>query len=71
MKKLAIFVIIYVFGGISGITYNYFTAGASYRARIVAMQNELNAKNDKLDKCTSALIEGMHPTPPAGTMNPK
>jgi len=71
MKKLAIFVIIYVLGGISGITYYHFTGGASYRTRIVALQNELNAKNDKLDKCTTALIEGMHPTPPAGATNPK
>ncbi len=71
MKKLAIVVLIYVLGGISGVAYYYFTGGASDRARITALQNELNAKNDKLDKCTTALIEGMHPNTPSGATNPK
>jgi hypothetical protein len=68
MKRIAIFVLIFVLGGISGIVVQYATSGAADRARIAALEGELKSRNDKLDKCTDALINlqtsAPHATPP-------
>ena len=73
MKRILIWVVIYLLGAVSGVLYNFTTSGAKDRSRIVALENEVNAKNEKLDKCTSALIEGLRPNtpPPATAPTPK
>ena len=38
------------------------TTGAVDRARIAALDGTLKERNEKLEKCTTALIEGLHPT---------
>lgn len=60
MKKMLMFVLIYVLGGISGVVLQYQTSGAADRARMAALEDELKSRNDKLDRCTDALINGLH-----------
>lgn len=62
MKKILIFVLIYILGGISGMVVQYQTSGATDRARIAALEDELKSRNDKLEKCTDALINSLHPS---------
>jgi hypothetical protein len=62
MKRIGVLVLIYVVGMISGVVYHSATTGAADRARIAALDGALKERNEKLDKCTSALIEGLHPT---------
>ena len=62
MKRIGVLVLIYVLGGISGAVYHSMTAGAADRARIAALDGTLRERNEKLEKCTTALIEGLHPT---------
>jgi hypothetical protein len=62
MKKMGILVLIYLLGGISGAVYHSMTTGAADRARIAALDGTLKERNEKLEKCTTALIEGLHPT---------
>ena len=38
------------------------TTGAVDRARIAALDSTLKERNEKLEKCTTALIEGLQPT---------
>lgn len=62
MRKLAIVVLVYIIGGISGVIFHSMTSGAEDRLRIAVLESELKTRNDKLDKCTDALINGSHPT---------
>ena len=62
MKRIGILVLVYVVGGISGVVYHSMTTGAADRARIAALDGTLKERNEKLEKCTTALIEGLHPT---------
>jgi uncharacterized ion transporter superfamily protein YfcC len=62
MKRIGILVLIYVVGGISGVVYHSMTTGAVDRARIASLDAELKARDEKLEKCTTVLIEGLHPT---------
>jgi len=62
MKRIGILVLMYVVGGISGVVYHSTTTGAVDRARIAALDGVLEERNEKLEKCTTALIEGLHPT---------
>ena len=62
MKRIGILVLMYVVGGISGVVYHSTTTGAVDRARIAALDGMLKERNEKLEKCTTALIEGLHPT---------
>ena len=62
MKRIGILVLMYVVGGISGVVYHSTTTGAVDRARIAALDGALKERNEKLDKCTTALIEGLRPT---------
>ena len=62
MKKMGILVLVYLLGGISGAVYHSMTTGAVDRARIAALDGMLKERNEKLEKCTTALIEGLHPT---------
>ncbi len=62
MKRIGILVLMYVVGGVSGVVYHTMTTGAADRARIAALDGALTERNEKLDKCTTALIEGLHPT---------
>jgi len=74
MKRMMSFLLVFVLGGIAGIALQYWTSGAVNRARIAALEDELKSRNDKLDKCTDVLINGMHsnaPAPPAATGGPK
>jgi hypothetical protein len=76
MKRLLIFGLIYIIGGCSGVIFYSLTSGAADRGRIAALESELRSRNDRLDKCTDALINGLHPnapqTPaPATATNPK
>lgn len=70
MKRILIWVVIYLLGAVSGVLYNLTTSGAKDRSRIVALENELSAKNEKLDKCTSSLIEQTRPNVPPPTPVP-
>ncbi len=76
MKRLAILGLVYVIGGISGVIFQSVTSGAEDRGRIAVLESELKSRNDKLDKCTEALINGLHPNAPqtaapATTTSPK
>ena len=62
MKRIGVLVLIYVLGGISGAVYHSMTTGAVDRARIAALDGTLKERNEKLEKCTTALIEELHPT---------
>jgi hypothetical protein len=62
MKRIGILVLMYVVGGVSGVVYHSMTTGSADRARIAALDSALKERNEKLDKCTTALIEGLHPT---------
>ena len=70
MKRILFWVVIYLLGAVSGVLYNFTTSGAKDRSRIVALENELSAKNEKLDKCTSSLIEQTRPNAPPPTPVP-
>jgi hypothetical protein len=61
MKRIGILVLINVVGGMSGAMYHSMTTVAVDRARIAALDGALLERNEKLDKCTTALIEGLHP----------
>lgn len=67
MRKILIWVVIYLLGAVSGVVYNFTTSGARDRSRIAVLEGELGMKNEKLDKCTSALIEGLRPNTPSAT----
>ena len=62
MKRIGILVLMYVVGRISGVVYHSTTTGAVDRARIATLDGVLKERNEKLEKCTTALIEGLHPT---------
>jgi CheY-specific phosphatase CheX len=62
MKRIAILVLVYIVGGVSGAVYHSVTAGAADRARIAALDSQIGERNEKLDKCTAALIESLHST---------
>jgi hypothetical protein len=62
VKRIGILVLIYLLGVVSGAVLHSMTSGAVDRARIVALDSQLKERNDKLEKCTTALIEGLHPT---------
>jgi hypothetical protein len=64
MKKILVWVVIYLVGAISGVIYNYTTSGARDRSRIRVLEAEINAQSEKLNKCTDALIEGIRPSTP-------
>lgn len=72
MKKLAILVLVYIIGAGSGVIFHSVTSGAADQVRIALLESELKSRNDKLDKCTDALINGLHPTTPpaAAPANP-
>jgi hypothetical protein len=71
MKKMLVWIVIYLAGAISGVIYNYTTNGAKDRSRIAALESEVNAQSEKLNKCANALIEGIHPNAPAPPPAPK
>ena len=64
MRKLVILGLVYIVGGISGVLYHARTSGAVDRGRIAELEGELQARNDKLDRCTDALINGLRPNAP-------
>lgn len=64
MKQIAILVLVYLVGVVSGAVYHSTTTGAADRARIAALDGQLLERNEKLDKCTTALIERLNSTPP-------
>jgi len=63
MKRFAVFTVIYIVGLASGMTLQYLTTGAKERSRVAAVEQELKAKSDKLEKCTDVLIEKLHAQP--------
>jgi hypothetical protein len=76
MRRLVILGLVYIVGGISGVLYRSMTSGAEDRGRIAVLEGELKARNDKLDRCTDALINGLRPNAPpaaapAGATSPK
>jgi hypothetical protein len=76
MKRLVILGLVYIIGGISGVIFRSVTSGAEDRSRIAILESELKSRNDKLDKCTDALINGLHPNAaqtaaPATATSPK
>jgi len=64
MKRLMILGLVYIIGGVSGAIFHSATSGASDRARIATLESDLKSRSDKLDKCTDALINGLHPNAP-------
>jgi len=76
MKRLAILGLVYVIGGISGVILHFVTSGAEDRGQVAMLESELESRHDKLDKCTEALINGLHQhvpqiAVPATTTSPK
>jgi len=76
MKRLAILGLVYVIGGISGVILHIVTSGAEDRGQVAMLESELESRHDKLDKCTEALINGLHQhvphiAVPATTTSPK
>jgi hypothetical protein len=67
MKRIMIFLSVFVLGSVSGIVTQYATSGAGNRARIAALENELKSRNEKLERCTDALINGLHTIAPQTT----
>jgi hypothetical protein len=65
MKRLLILGLVYLIGGSSGVIFCALTSGAADRGRIAALESELKSRNDKLDKCTDALINGLRPNAPS------
>jgi hypothetical protein len=70
MKRFMILALVYVVGGISGVIFRSATSGATDRGRIAVLENELKSRNDKLDKCTDALINNLHPNAPQTVVPP-
>jgi len=64
MKRLIIVALVYIIGGISGVIFYSVTSGAADRGRIAVLESELKSRNDKFDKCTDALINGLHANAP-------
>jgi hypothetical protein len=60
MKRLMILGLVYIVGGISGVIFRAATSGAADRGQIAVLESELKSRNDKLDKCTDALINNLH-----------
>jgi hypothetical protein len=71
MKKILLFVVVFLLGFISGVIYHHWTRGATDRVRISALETELKTRNEKLDKCTDALIQGVHANTPPSVTTPK
>ncbi|PYX67674.1 MAG: hypothetical protein DMG72_24900 [Acidobacteria bacterium] len=70
MKKILVFVVVFLLGFISGVLYHHWMGGTD-RVRISALETELKARNEKLDKCTDALIQGLHANTPPSVTTPK
>ncbi|MDP9158754.1 MAG: hypothetical protein M3O09_00795 [Acidobacteriota bacterium] len=66
MRQTWIYILVFVLGAISGIAVQYATSGGRDRNQIAALEEQLKTKNDKLEKCTDVLINGLHTTMPAG-----
>jgi len=66
MKSAAIYVLLFLLGSIGGYIFHYETAGATDRGRIASLEDELRARNAKLDKCTDVLLQmkSGQPAPP-------
>jgi hypothetical protein len=64
MNRIVIFALIFVLGVFLGIIVQYSSSGATERARIAALENELKSRNEKLERCTDALINGLHTNAP-------
>ena len=76
MKRLVILGLVYIVGGVSGVILHSMTSGADDRSRIAVLESELKSRNEKLDKCTDALINTVHPNgpqtaAPGSTTSPK
>ena len=71
MKKILLFVVVFLLGFISGVIYHHWTRGATDRVRISALETELKTRNEKLDKCKDALIQGVHANTPPSVTTPK
>jgi hypothetical protein len=71
MRKILILVVVYVAGGLSGILYHYATSGAANRAQVAALQSDVKARNEKLEKCTAALFEDLRPNAAPNAPSPK
>lgn len=64
MKRIMILGLVYIIGVISGVIFHSVTSGAADHGRIAVLEGELKLRNDKLDKCTDVLINGLHANPP-------
>jgi hypothetical protein len=64
MKRIMIFLLVFVLGSITGIVTQNATSGAGNRAQIAELENELKSRNEKLERCTDALINGLHTNAP-------
>jgi hypothetical protein len=71
MKNILIIVVIYLIGALSGILYHYATSGSVRRNEIAALQSDLKARNEKLEKCKGALFEDLRPNAPPTAPSPK
>ena len=65
MKRMWIFVLIFVVGTITGFVVQYATSGGTDRARIAALEDQLKTRSDKLEKCTDDLINSLHTNLPS------
>lgn len=68
MKKLLLWVVIYLVGVVSGVVFNWTTSGAKDRLRIVALEAEVSVKNNEVGQCRNALekcASALSPSAPA------
>ncbi|GAC1429360.1 MAG: hypothetical protein NVS1B11_14880 [Terriglobales bacterium] len=67
VKRMWIFVLVFVAGTITGFIAQYATFGGTDRARITALEEQLKSRNDKLERCTDDLINALHTNTPSDT----
>lgn len=60
-NRIGVWLLLFGLGVISGVVLQHQTRGASDRAQIATLQAELQARSEKLDKCTDALIHTSNP----------
>ncbi|HET7439766.1 MAG TPA: hypothetical protein VFJ47_00570 [Terriglobales bacterium] len=68
MKKLLLWVVIYLVGVVSGVVINWTTSGAKDRGRIAALESEVSGKTSEVGQCRNALekcASALSPSAPA------
>lgn len=73
MRKLVLWVVIYLLGVLSGGVFYSTTYGANDRSRISVLEAEVSGKNNELSQCRNALekcASALSPSTPTATPPP-